>query len=59
MIALGIAVLTASIVLLIIGIALFIDAHKEYHDNASKIEKVSRNFGFPKKQIDIDRKGQQ
>lgn len=53
MIGLGIVLLTAAVVVLIIGISLFMDAKREYDTH---IEKANRNFGFPKKKIDIDRK---
>jgi len=53
MMAFAIALLTAAAVMLVIAIALFIDARREYKRN---IDKVSRNFGFGKKSIDIDRK---
>lgn len=55
MMGFGILLLTLAVVMLIISIALFIDARREYKNNVGK---VSRNFGFGKKQIDIDRKGQ-
>ena len=54
MIALTIAFFTALAVVFIILVMLFIDSKKEYETH---IEKANRNFGFPKKPIEIDRKG--
>jgi len=44
---------TISAVTMIIALFIFIDSRKEMSD---RTEKMGRNFGFPRKNIDIDRK---